>query len=58
MSQTVLLRLDGALTGAIPAFAAGKGPVTGFNVTCADLVPAAAQQGQELVPDNPFLVSE
>ena len=61
VSQAVVVSLKGALDGAIPAFAAGKGPRTSFSVTCADIVPATgglAQQGQELVPDNPFPISE
>ena len=57
VSQAVVVVLAGALTEAIPAFAAGKGPHTSFSVTCAD-IEALAQQGQELVPDNPFPVSE
>ena len=56
ISQTVIIRVTSALTDALPAFAAGKGPLAAFSVTCPDLLPAAAQQGQELVPDNPFPV--
>ena len=34
--QTVLVSATGALTGAIPAYAAGEGPSAGFTINCPD----------------------
>ena len=57
--QTVVVTTSDALTGAIPAYAAGEGPSASFTINCPDSAgPAssAASMGAALVPENPFPV--
>ena len=56
--SAVMVKVDAATsTGVVPGFGATGGPSRTVAVTCPAL-PAAATQGLELVPDNPFPVSQ
>ena len=56
LEQAVFVAASDALTGAIPAFAAGEGPSASFTINCPDS--AAASMGAALVPENPFPVDK
>ena len=56
--SAVMVKVDAATsTGVVPGFGAMGGPSRTISVTCPALPPAATQ-GLELVPDNPFPISQ